>query len=51
MINAPSHEKKVLSSKMVNNLTNNNKTNKHLSPQIIEHEQDHQYGVGNSGPG
>ena len=28
---------------MVNNFTNINKTNNHLSPQITEHKKDHIY--------
>jgi hypothetical protein len=32
---------------MVNNSTNINKTNNHLSPQFIEHKKDE---VGNTGP-
>jgi hypothetical protein len=43
------YEKKVLTG-MVSNV---NKTNNHLSPQIIEHKKTHDisYGIGNPGPG
>ena len=36
---------------MVNNSTNNNKTNNHRSPRTIEHKDTPQtYGFGNPGP-
>jgi hypothetical protein len=34
---------------MVNNFTNINKTNNHLSPQLTEHKKETTYDVGNSG--
>ena len=36
---------------MINNLTNINKTNHQLLPKIIGHKKDHNYDVGNPGPG
>jgi len=35
---------------MLNNPTNNNKTNNHLSPQTTEHKKTTAYGVRNAGP-
>ena len=35
---------------MVNNSTNINITNNHLSPLLTEHKQDTKYDVGNLGP-
>jgi hypothetical protein len=35
----------------VNNSTNINKTNNHLSPQLTEHKKTMTYGIGNLGPG
>ena len=34
---------------MVNNFNNINKTNNHISPQIIEHKKTTSYNVGNPG--
>jgi hypothetical protein len=36
---------------MVDNSTNSNKTNNHLSPQTTEHKNTTAYGVGNLGLG
>ena len=33
---------------MVHNFTNNNKTNNHFSPQIMEHNKTMTFGVGNT---
>jgi len=35
---------------MVNNSTNINKTNSHLSPLLTEHKKDTKYDAGNIGP-
>ena len=35
---------------MVNNSTNINKANKHLSPQLIEHKKNYDIIIGNPGP-